>query len=72
MGTTSSNSTPSSAGCHYNAGISLRSAHTGTIEGPLVYTIIARFDCILKRLIEMRHYYQGHKDIEEQDSPFKT
>ena len=38
MGTTSSgDSMRSSAGCRYNAGVCLYSAHTGTIEGPLVY-----------------------------------
>ena len=34
MGTIYSGSKRSSAGCRYSAGISLHSAHTGTIEGP--------------------------------------
>ena len=37
MGTTSSGSPRSSAGRRYCAGISLYSAHTGTIEGPLPF-----------------------------------
>ena len=39
MKTTSSGGLRSSAGCRFSAGISLYSAHTGTIEGPLVYSI---------------------------------
>ena len=36
METASSGSMWSSAGCRYSAGISLYSAHTGTIEAPLL------------------------------------
>ena len=36
--TISSGNVPNSAGCRYNAGISLYSAHTSTIEGSLPYT----------------------------------
>ena len=39
MGTTSSGSLQISAGCRYNAGASLYSAHTGAIEGPLLYAV---------------------------------
>ena len=37
MGATSSVGMWRSAGCRYRAGVSLYSAHTGAIEGPLLY-----------------------------------
>ena len=37
IGTAISGSMRTSAGCRYSAAISLYSAHTGTIEGPLLY-----------------------------------
>ena len=39
MAIISSTSTRSSAGCRFSAGICLYSAHTGTTEGPLLYSI---------------------------------
>ena len=42
MGTTSSGSVRSSAGCRCSAGVYLYSAHTGTIEEPLLHAVSSR------------------------------